>query len=102
MTLWLLVKVFVVVAIVFSYVPGLIILERRLAGFIQGRWGPNRVGPFGTLQPLADIIKFILKEDIVPERADRALDANVEQGGGKVAASGASDESAEEPGAPRT
>jgi len=71
--LWIAVKTIVVVAIVFSYVPALIILERRLAGFIQGRWGPNRVGPFGTLQPLADIIKFILKEDIVPERADRFL-----------------------------
>ena len=48
-------------------------LERRIAGRIQSRIGPNRVGPFGLLQSLADGIKLLLKEDIIPSGADRAL-----------------------------
>lgn len=47
--------------------------ERRLASFIQQRVGPNRVGPFGLLQPLADVIKLLLKEDIVPEAGDKLI-----------------------------
>lgn len=47
--------------------------ERRVAAFIQQRVGPNRVGPWGLLQPLADVIKLILKEDIVPDQADRTI-----------------------------
>jgi NADH-quinone oxidoreductase subunit H len=41
-------------------------LERKVVGHMQNRWGPSRVGPFGLLQPLADGIKFILKEDLTP------------------------------------
>ena len=48
------------------------LLERRLLGRIQLRYGPNRVGPFGLLQPLADGIKLVFKEEIVPRGADRA------------------------------
>src|ERR1700756_1061108 len=48
-------------------------VERRGAGLIQDRPGPNRVGPFGLLQPLADAIKFFFKEDLIPERADKVL-----------------------------
>ena len=48
-------------------------VERRGAGLIQDRPGPNRVGPFGLLQPLADAVKFFMKEDIVPASADRFL-----------------------------
>ncbi len=47
--------------------------ERRIAGFIQVRLGPNRVGPIGILQPLADGIKLLAKEDIVPSTAHRFL-----------------------------
>ncbi|MCX7012979.1 MAG: NADH-quinone oxidoreductase subunit H [Candidatus Sumerlaeota bacterium] len=47
--------------------------ERRIAGFIQARYGPNRVGPEGVLQPLADGIKLLAKEDIAPAGADRPL-----------------------------
>lgn len=45
--------------------------ERRIAAFIQHRLGPNRVGPLGLLQPLADVLKLLLKEDIVPEKASK-------------------------------
>ena len=47
--------------------------ERKIAGFIQGRLGPNRVGPFGLLQPIADGIKLLSKEDIVPGVAYKFL-----------------------------
>src|SRR5215813_1788248 len=48
-------------------------LERKLVGRIQNRWGPTRVGPFGLLQPLADGIKFILKEDMIPDNVHKGL-----------------------------
>ena len=48
-------------------------LERKLIARLQDRWGPNRVGPWGLLQPIADGIKMILKEDITPSAADRVL-----------------------------
>ena len=51
----------------------LILLERRLAAFVQDRLGPNRVGPFGLLQPLADGLKFLLKEEVIPGHVDKAL-----------------------------
>ena len=51
----------------------LTLLERKLVARIQDRWGPNRVGPWGLLQPIADGIKMILKEDITPAAADRIL-----------------------------
>jgi NADH-quinone oxidoreductase subunit H len=49
------------------------VLERKILGRIQNRYGPNRVGPFGLLQPLADGIKLLIKEDIVPIRADKVV-----------------------------
>src|SRR5262249_33682052 len=48
-------------------------LERKLIARLQDRWGPNRVGPWGLLQPIADGIKMILKEDITPAAADQIL-----------------------------
>lgn len=49
------------------------LLERKLVGRIQVRYGPNRAGPMGLLQPLADGVKLIFKEDVVPGQADRLL-----------------------------
>lgn len=71
--LWLLGKIAVVLGIVFTVGPMLIWAERRVSAFIQGRLGPNRVGPFGLLQPVADIVKFLFKEVIVPQDADKGL-----------------------------
>ena len=48
-------------------------LERKVVGRIQNRWGPTRVGPFGLLQPLADGVKFILKEDMIPDNVHKGL-----------------------------
>src|SRR6266404_3156629 len=49
------------------------VLERKILGRIQNRYGPNRVGPFGLFQPVADGIKLLIKEDIVPARADKIV-----------------------------
>jgi NADH-quinone oxidoreductase subunit H len=49
------------------------LLERKILARIQNRYGPNRVGPFGLLQPVADGIKMLIKEDIVPARADKIV-----------------------------
>jgi NADH-quinone oxidoreductase subunit H len=54
-------------------VPILVWLERRLLGWFQGRLGPNRVGPFGLFQPLADALKLMMKEDIIPTNVDRTI-----------------------------
>jgi NADH-quinone oxidoreductase subunit H len=49
--------------------------ERRIAAFIQNRVGPNRVGPLGLLQPIADVLKLILKEDITPTQGNKTIHA---------------------------
>ncbi|MEW6734351.1 MAG: NADH-quinone oxidoreductase subunit NuoH [Acidobacteriota bacterium] len=67
------VKIGVIFFVLLTAIAYVVLLERRLLGFIQMRLGPNRVGPFGLLQPLADGLKFFFKEDIVPLEADRAL-----------------------------
>jgi NADH-quinone oxidoreductase subunit H len=71
---WILVvKSIVIFAVIFAIVPMLTVLERKLLGRFQGRYGPNRVGPFGLLQPLADAVKLISKEHYRPRGAIPAL-----------------------------
>src|SRR4030067_3717229 len=66
---------FTVVIIVFMLimVMGAIYIERRGMGRMQSRLGPNRTGPFGLLQPVADAVKVLLKENIVPDSGDKLL-----------------------------
>ncbi|HEX7176077.1 MAG TPA: NADH-quinone oxidoreductase subunit NuoH [Pyrinomonadaceae bacterium] len=59
---------FVVVLMIVAYT---VLAERRVLGFIQGRLGPNRVGPGGMLQPFADLLKFIFKEELIPDKATK-------------------------------
>src|SRR5581483_2252963 len=63
------------IAIPFAIIMGLCayftLLERKIAAWTQDRIGPNRVGPLGLLQPIADGLKFLLKEQVVPNHVDR-------------------------------
>ena len=67
------VKAVVIAVAIMSVVPILVWLERRLMGRFQVRLGPNRVGPFGLVQPMADTIKLLFKESIVQSSADKFL-----------------------------
>jgi NADH-quinone oxidoreductase subunit H len=67
------VKVLVVLVITLTAVAYTVLLERKVIGRMQNRWGPSRVGPFGLLQPLADGIKLFLKEDLTPLATERPL-----------------------------
>src|SRR6476661_4317061 len=58
------IKIVIAVFVLLTAVAYTVWLERKVVGHIQNRWGPTRVGPFGLLQPLADGIKFIFKEDL--------------------------------------
>src|SRR5512145_886493 len=62
-----------VLLVVVAIAAGLIWLERRLLGLWQDRYGPNRAGPFGLLQVLADMIKIFAKEDWIPPFADKPV-----------------------------
>jgi len=67
------IKIVVVVGLMLNAVSVMVWVERRGSALIQDRLGPNRVGPFGLLQSMADALKFILKEDVVPEQAHKWL-----------------------------
>ena len=66
-------KIAVVLVITLTAVAYTVLLERKVIGRIQNRWGPSRTGPFGLLQPLADGIKLFLKEDLMPLAVQRPL-----------------------------
>ena len=63
----------VIIGFVLTMVMGVIYIERRGMARMQSRLGPNRTGPFGLLQPVADAIKVLLKENIVPDAADKLI-----------------------------
>ncbi|MFB9326953.1 NADH-quinone oxidoreductase subunit NuoH [Paenibacillus aurantiacus] len=63
----------VLLVLVLGFVTYAIYFERKILGWMQLRIGPNRVGPLGLLQTVADILKLLIKEDTIPRRADRVL-----------------------------
>jgi NADH-quinone oxidoreductase subunit H len=67
------IKALLIFIIVLQILPVLIVIERKLLGRFQMRYGPNRVGPFGLLQPLAEIVKFARKENVRPRTAQGFL-----------------------------
>ncbi|HEY5513566.1 MAG TPA: NADH-quinone oxidoreductase subunit NuoH [Geomonas sp.] len=66
-------KIAVLFGIILTLAAYLVLAERRVLAWMQDRIGPNRVGPQGLLQPLADVIKMLTKEDLIPNAADRML-----------------------------
>src|SRR5438309_6596888 len=68
-----LINIFALLAVFLTLFALMSVLERKILGRIQNRYGPNRVGPFGLFQPVADGIKMLIKEDIVPARADKLV-----------------------------
>ncbi len=69
--LFAVIKGVVVMNVVLVIAAALVYLERKISAWMQYRVGPNRVGPLGLMQPLADVVKLYTKEDIVPSNADR-------------------------------
>jgi len=69
----ILAKILFIFGVVLFMAAYLVLAERKILGRMQLRYGPNRVGPFGLMQPLADVIKLLTKEDFVPARADKWL-----------------------------
>ena len=67
------VKIAIVLVITLMSVAYTVLLERKVLGRLQNRWGPSRVGPFGLLQPLVDGLKLFLKEDMMPLAVERPL-----------------------------
>ncbi|MBE8221129.1 MAG: NADH-quinone oxidoreductase subunit H [Bdellovibrionales bacterium] len=67
------IKIIFIFLLMVQIVPLLVWIERRASAFIQNRFGPNRVGPLGLTQLLADLIKFLFKEEFIPKNAKKSL-----------------------------
>jgi len=67
------IKIVLVIFVLLTAVAYTVWLERKVVGRMQNRWGPTRVGPFGLLQPAADGIKFLFKEDLTPPHVYKPL-----------------------------
>ncbi len=67
------IKIVLVIVVLLTAVAYTVWLERKVVGHMQNRWGPTRVGPFGLLQPAADGIKFLFKEDLTPPHVYKPL-----------------------------
>ena len=70
---WAFVKVMIILNGMLGVVSYLIYAERKICGHIQARTGPNRVGPFGLLQPIADVLKLLFKEEFIPANANKVI-----------------------------
>ena len=68
-----LINIAALLAVFLTLFAAISVLERKILGRMQNRYGPNRVGPFGLFQPVADGIKMLIKEDVVPARADKVV-----------------------------
>src|SRR5438067_5500413 len=68
-----LINIFALLGVFLTLFALISVLERKILGRMQNRYGPNRVGPFGLFQPVSDGIKMLIKEDIVPTRADKTV-----------------------------
>ena len=71
--IWLVVGLFIMFTVLSVVVMSMIWLERKLLGRLQLRLGPTRTGPMGVMQPVADAVKLILKEDIIPASSEKAI-----------------------------
>jgi len=67
------IRICVVLVVILTLVVILVYSERRISAAVQNRIGPNRVGPKGILQPIADVLKLLMKEDIVPKNANKTI-----------------------------